>query len=253
MANLLVIDIGNTSISYGIIKSGRLRHYFYDIDDNFPKMRNFIVKSGIIRIIDKVIISSVNPKKLAKLLPILSKRGWSKNLLIIGRQLTPKIKHKYSHINKLGKDRLVNIYGALRWYSKPTLIINFGTAMTVDVISKKGIYEGGLIIPGIETSWKALQARAALLPKGIPIKDYKGFLGRDTEACMQAGILQGFGAMVDGLIGRFQARYGKSLFVLASGGLAKKVRPYIKSQVKVDGTHPIKSLALIYQDHLKNK
>lgn len=253
MTNLLVIDVGNTSISYGLVKSGRLSHYFNAFAHDIPKIDYYLTRSGLINKIDKVIISSVNPKNMQKVKNWLKNKISPKNLLIISQHLKPKITHKYQNVGKLGKDRLVNIYGAIRRYQTPLLMINFGTATTVDYISKKGVYEGGLIIPGIETSWNALQERAALLPKMPKIQDYPYLIGRNTENCMRAGLLQGFGAMVDGLIGRFKTQYGSSLFVLASGGLAKKIQPYVMSKIKVDQMHHLKSLALIYKNHTGEK
>ena len=248
----LAIDVGNTSVSYGFFKNGRLfkkwRCYFSII----PEIDRYIIESGSNTNSYKVVISSVNPKKLVKIEKYYARRSNRNNLLIIGSDIKPRIAHKYLNLNRLGKDRLVNIYGAIRWYKKPLLIINFGTAITVDYISKGGVFEGGLIIPGVETAWNALQEKAALLPK-IPLKDYRTLIGRNTEACMKAGSLQGFGAMVDGLIERFKKRYGRSFTVLASGGLAKKVRPYVHYKLKVDQDHTLKSIALVYRSYLNSK
>ncbi len=248
--NLLAIDIGNTSISYGWFRNEVLKRVWYGKSSLIPKIIAYLSKNGGNLSNYKVIISSVNPLKLAEIKKLTVRKIPLRNHLILGKEIMPNIRHKYNNINRLGKDRFTNIYGASS-YPKPLLIINFGTAMTVDYLSKGGVYEGGMIIAGIETAWYGLQDRAALLPKIKGITDYKGLIGRSTEGCMRAGILQGFGAMVDGLIERFRSEYGRSLYVLASGGLAKKIRPYIKSKIKVDQTHTLRSLALIYKNYSK--
>ena len=155
---LLSIDVGNTSTSYGLLKSGRLIGNWNGNDSVIPKIYNFICKSGVICQIN-CIISSVNQKNYLKVKSRLNKLKLLGKTFTIKRSIHVRINHKYININKLGSDRIVNIYGALRWYSKPCLVIDFGTATTVDYISKTGVYEGGLIIPGVETSWNALEER----------------------------------------------------------------------------------------------
>jgi type III pantothenate kinase len=144
---------------------------------------------------------------------------------------------------------LVNIYGAVKIYGLPLLILDYGTALTCDYVSDKGIFLGGLIIPGPEISLQALCERAALLPL---IKFPTGtvpFLGRDTQAGMKAGILRGYGAMTDGLVERFQARYGRKFRVIATGGLAKAIAPYASRVDVLDPLLTLKSLVKVYKDH----
>lgn len=143
---------------------------------------------------------------------------------------------------------MVNLVGALEFYKFPVLVIDFGTAITFDVISKKGIFEGGLIVPGVETAWTGLQDRAALLPKfdlKAEIIKRKRLVGNDTKSCMTSGIGHSYGAMTDGLIDRFKAIYGKNLTVLVTGGFSRFVQSHITHRVKVDPHHTLKSLALI--------
>jgi type III pantothenate kinase len=150
----------------------------------------------------------------------------------------------------LGVDRKVNIYGAVRMYSLPMLVIDYGTAITFDYIDLKGVFRGGMIIPGPETAYRALAQRAALLPKGLPFpKRTKFFLGRNTRECMESGILEGYGAMTDELILRFRKRYGKNLRVLATGGFAGVLSPFTKHIDIIDPKHAIKSLLALWREH----
>ena len=254
---LLAIDIGNTSISYGWFENGQLKRYCYGGIDKFPRIGVFNVRKGGNLHNYKVIISSVNPNSYVKVMSKLTElrhKDFKIKTYLIGHNIKPLIRHKYFNIKKLGKDRLVNIYGGVaRWCKHPLLIINLGTATTCDFISQTGVFEGGLIIPGVETSWKALQERAALLPEIHQITFRKALLGQNTKDCMISGILQGSGAMVDGLVAKFRERHGKKMQVLISGGLAKLIKPFIKNKVTVDQAHTLKSLALIYQDYILQK
>lgn len=151
-------------------------------------------------------------------------------------------------------DRIVNIYGALRMYKPPFIIVNFGTAMTVDYVSKKRIFEGGMIIPGPEIAFQALIQRAALLPKKLRLP-YKrsSFLGRTTFDCMSSGILEGYGSMTYELIRRFKRRFGSDIPIIATGGFAPHLRPYAHCFDLVDDRHSIKSLLIIFKDYLRGQ
>jgi len=254
--SLLAIDIGNSNVSYGLFEQNQRRKdgfgsciYRWDGGINiFPKIVRKIVKSGVNIKTLQIIIDSVNPSKLQFLSKLINKKTGGLKPWIVGKNVSIHIKHKYSSMNRLGKDRLVNLYGLMRFYSNPGLVFDLGTATTVDFVSGRGIFEGGMIIPGIETSYRALEERAALLPKKSRLKRTKAFLGRNTNACMQTGMLQGYGAMVDGLIERFEKRFGRMQTILMTGGLSSLLRSYICARVVVDPDHTLKSLALIYRE-----
>jgi len=246
---ILAIDIGNTAATVGFYEGGRLMDFGSMYYNDIPKYACKLTKSGKNSHLD-VVISSVFPKITAflkyKLQSIKGLRIW-----VAGAKTPIKIRHKYSNYNKLGADRKVNIYGAVRMYRLPVLVIDYGTAITFDYIDSKGVFQGGMIIPGPETAYRALSQRASLLPKGLSMpKRSKSFLGRNTRDCMESGILEGYGAMTDELILRFRKRYGKNLRVLATGGFAEVIRPYTKHIDTIDPKHSIKSLlALLRENH----
>ncbi len=218
----LVIDVGNTSTSYGFYKQNRLFQSSRCLTDEFPiKLETLIEKQGNNPSFN-VAISSVVPKLTQKIRKI-TKRHKVSRVWVVGQNLKIKIKHKYISINKLGADRLVNLYGGMRFYGKPILIFDFGTAVTCDYISAEGVFEGGLIIPGPGISFEALGQKTALLPRLKFPQDFKFFLGRDTVSGMKAGILQSYAAMTDGLIERFKKQYGRRLRVIATGGFANTI------------------------------
>jgi len=244
---ILAIDIGNTAVTFGFYEAGRLLDFGSMEYNEIPKYTRKLTACGKNSHLE-VIISSVYPKITTFLkCKLQSVKGLK--LWVVGGNSPIKIRHKYINYSGLGVDRKVNIYGAVRMYRLPLLVIDYGTAITFDYIDSKGVFLGGMIIPGPETAYRALGQRAALLPKGLSIpKRAKSFLGRNARECMESGILQGYGAMTDELILRFQKRYGKNLRVLATGGFSEVIRPYTTHIDVIDPKHSIKSLLALWRE-----
>ena len=245
---IVAIDIGNTAATVGFYETGHLLDfgsiYYNDIPKYIKKWSNCGNKNQI-----DIIISSVIPEITKKIkLSIGSKKH--QRIWVAGKNLPVKIRHKYSNYNNLGCDRKVNAYGAVRMHQLPMLVIDYGTAITLDYIDAKGIFQGGMIIPWPETAYRALGQRAALLPKELSLpRKTKSFLGKNTRACMESGILEGYGAMTDELILRFKKHYGKNLRVLATGGFAEVIRAYTNHIDIVDPKHSIKSLLALWREN----
>lgn len=246
MSNLLLaIDIGNTALSYGLFKNSWLTRSGYVRNGNIPKIAKLLETSGVNSSYD-TIICSVVPSLTSKLAKLL-KQKWGISPKIVGKNAFPVVKMKYKRSN-LGADRLINVYGALKFYKLPILIIDFGTAITFDYVSKGGVLEGGAIVPGVETAWKALEEKAALLPKSLSIKGFKRLIGRNTKEAMWAGILQGYGSLTDGMAARFRSLFGPKMVILATGGMASFISGYCSLIDKVDPFHTLKSLCLLFND-----
>lgn len=243
---LVLLDIGNTAATCGIYKNGRLLQFLTLLYNDIPKYVKNCQKSGINESID-IVISSVVPKITSKLEGAL--KGKNRRIWVVGKNLPVLLKHRYSRKNTLGIDRIVNMYGALKIYGGPALVVDFGTAVTFDYLSSKGIFEGGMIVPGPQLSFQCLIERAAQLPKKarLPEKAHS-FLGTDTLGCLTSGILEGYGAMTDGLIERFKSKYGKNLKVIATGGFACHLKPYVSAVDIFDPQHSIKALLLLYKE-----
>lgn len=248
---VILIDVGNSSTSYALYREGRLTKIGHADTRLFPKITKNLITRRYSVPNCSIVMTSVVPSITAKVAKICRSRGCSKTLWIVGRNFRVPISHKYKNINKLGSDRLVNVYGAIRLYKPPLLILDYGTALTCDYISEKGVLLGGLIIPGPEISLKALSEKAALLPTLDFPRKYTSFIGRDTQGGMKAGILQGYGAMTDGLVERFRRRFGSRFQVIATGGFAKVISPYTRTVDILDPHLTLKSLAKVYQDLVK--
>jgi type III pantothenate kinase len=123
---------------------------------------------------------------------------------------------------EVGADRIVNGVAAFHKYSGPCIVVDFGTAITFDVVSERCEYLGGVIAPGLGISSEALFARTAKLPR-VEIKDPGKVIGTNTVACIQAGLYYGAVDMVDGMLTRIKTELGKDAAVVATGGQAKLV------------------------------
>lgn len=234
MKSLLAIDIGNTNITVGLFNGSRLVKK-YKVPPGSRHTR-FLPA-------DVAVISSVVPKILPCIVKSLKKSGIHK-IFVVGRNVNAPIRNMYKVKSQVGSDRLVNAFAAKTLYGSPAVIVDFGTAITFDVVSVKGDYLGGLILPGIELSLKSLYDRTALLPK-VELKDAPYIIGKDTVSSMRGGILFGFGAMCDGLISRYRKMIGKPIKVIATGGNAPLIKKYAKSIQIVDENLTLKGLLLI--------
>jgi len=130
----------------------------------------------------------------------------------------------YDNPKEVGADRIADAVAAFERYGGPTIVVDFGTATTFEVVSEKGEYLGGVILPGIEISLEALFARAALLPR-VELIEPRSVLAKNTVESIQSGVIYGFAAQVDGLCRRLEDELGPCR-VVATGGFAGLIGPY---------------------------
>jgi type III pantothenate kinase len=253
----LAIDMGNTNITVGLFGDQRLiakaktpTHASYMYERFFRKC----LKSAGLDIsgLDCVIISSVVPIALSRLIVQLNRMAISAGcdkqaaprICIAGKDFKVPIKNMYRNKKEVGQDRLVNAFAAGRLYGAPCVVVDFGTAITFDIVSAKGEYLGGLILPGIELSLSSLYRKTALLPR-VELKAAASIIGKDTVSSMRGGILFGFGAMCDGLTAQYRRIIGARAAVIATGGNAELMKRYAKSIQVVDDDLTLKGLELL--------
>jgi len=229
---LLAIDVGNTNINVGIFDGEKLigRFDFHDIPAKYFQKAN------------KAVIVSVCPTKLKTVLATLRKTSYTGKIYMIGKDIKVPLKSKYNP-KEIGQDRLVTAYAATRLYGKPVLIIDFGTAMTFDIVSTENVYLGGLILPGVKMSLESLHKNTALLPE-VTLRKAKGFIARDTETSIRNGLIYGYSHICEGLISRFRKDF-VNLKIVATGGNAKLISNYTPLIENVDGDLSLKGLSLI--------
>lgn len=229
--SLLAIDIGNTSINNAIFSGKRIqKKWRIEIEkDNLSLNIIYHEYSKILhkQEIKKVIIVSVVPK-LTNVFVRLMKKRFKLKTYIIGKDIIVPIKNLYKNPKQVGQDRLVNAYSGLKLYGGGLIIIDFGTAITFDIISKRGWYLGGLITPGLKISLDALNKRTALLPE-IKIKTPERVIGRDTASSMRSGIIYGYGCLCDGLVRKLKSVTAKEYKVIITGGFSRLMSKFCKS------------------------
>ncbi|MDD5596025.1 MAG: type III pantothenate kinase [Candidatus Omnitrophica bacterium] len=239
----LTIDIGNTNISLGIFYGRRLiRRYTIETQKKnyFPELKKIFAQTEI----EEAILCSVVPMATKNLLPQLKRLLKGKPLHIIGKDLKVPIKNLYRKARQVGQDRLVNAYAGVEFYGAPLVVVDFGTAITFDIISQKKEYLGGLILPGLRISLEALNQKTALLPK-IKLEDPREFIGRDTKNSMLSGIIYGFAALTDDLAMRIRKEIGTNARIIGTGGNIKLIAKFCKRIDAIDQDLTLKGLNLL--------
>jgi type III pantothenate kinase len=247
---LLAIDVGNTNITCGIFKGPRLIRQF-DIPTKACFKTHFVKKLKNTSKISDSIICSVVPKQTKVILrDLLSLTG--KLPYIIGKDLIVPIKNLYHNPKQVGQDRLVNAYAAIVLYQAPLIVIDSGTALTFDVISKNKAYLGGLIAPGMEISLATLKEKTALLPQ-VKLAKPKNIIGRDTKNSILSGIVFGTAALCSELTKSIKQRIGKDALVIGTGGNIDLIKKYSKVQIEIDKDLTLKGINFIYKNETKER
>lgn len=247
---LLTLDIGNTNISYGLFKRKKL------IKGGKISTESAVYLSCLDKLslakIENAIISSVVPQSLKKLKKEFREK-LSVRLFILGENMFVPIVNLYKKPKEVGQDRLVNAYAGYQLYGGGLIIIDFGTAVTFDLVSQKGKYLGGMIFPGMMTSFEALCQRAALLPKNMKLLPPKQLIGTSTKESIRSGIYYGFASLTNCIVRRFRQKYGKALKVLITGGDAQKIYPLLGNMGILNPDLTLKGLMMIYENMRNNE
>ncbi len=241
---LLAIDIGNTNINLGLFRGGRLSRRFI-IPTKEKRYQSHLKKIISQYKINDIIICSVVPRA-TKILEKDLKKLLGKQPYIIGKDIKAPIRNLYQKPKQVGQDRLVNAYAGVMLYGAPLIAVDFGTAITFDVVSRNKEYLGGMILPGLGISLDVLNQRTALLPR-IKLEEPNEFIGRDTKSSMLSGIVYGFAALTDDLVIRIKKKIGKNARVIGTGGSIDLIGKYCRRIDRIDKDLTLKGLNLIYR------
>lgn len=254
---LLAVDIGNTNIVLGVIKDKdilfecRLSTDRSKTSDEYAMEVHKVLRfHGIApEDIEDSILSSVVP-------PVMNavKNGVYKIIgrepLVVGPGVKTGLKIYMDNPAAVGADRIVAGVGALVKYKAPLILLDFGTATTMEVIDRTNTYIGGCIIPGIRTSLDGLISKTAQLPN-ISLKAPDKFIGTNTESCLRSGILYGTAAMVDGMTDRARQELGEQAVIVATGGLASLIIPLCRNTILLEDNLLLMGLTEIYRRNRK--
>ena len=250
------VDIGNTNIVMAAMdKRGIRRRQRVPTHASRPeqqaKMREFCQD---LRSLDAVpgtiLICSVVPRRTAVVAKIF-KDAVGVRGQIVGRDVLVPIRNRYRDPAQVGQDRLVGAYAAQVLYGCPAIIVDVGTAITLDVVSSRGEYRGGIIVPGLDLSADVLFRKTALLPR-VDIHQPPELIGRDTEGSILSGMFYGYAEMIGGLILRLKRRLRSRPVVVLTGGRAVLLQRYVTEKVDVlDPDLVMRGLALLYEQARK--
>ncbi len=252
-ANLLVLDVGNTNTVVGVFEGKTLRAQWrlttsheQTADEYGILIRNLFSLDGLgNNTVTGVMIASVVPP-LNAVLEEMSKKYFKLTPLFLGPGIRMGMAIHYENPQEVGADRIANSVAAFEKYGGPCVVVDFGTAITFDVISDKGEYLGGVIAPGIGVSSEALFERAARLPR-VEVREPERVIGTNTVASMQSGLFYGSVGMMDGILDRLATELGQGMKVVATGGQAPLVASSSKYKPVVDSSLTLEGLRIIYE------
>lgn len=247
--DILAIDIGNTSTFFAHFSGKRIKKSTRITTHSLTaKTLAMLKKKFSLQNIRTAVIASVVPQAANRLQREITKK-WGLKTYAIGKDFDAPIINRYKNPRQVGVDRLVNAAAAFDRYHRDAIVIDFGTAITFDIVSKKGEYLGGVIAPGIEISLEALNQKTALLPK-IRLAHPKNLIGRDTAESIRVGCSVGLGGLCDRLVEQISRRYHLDPLVIATGGYARFMARYCKRIQKIDAELTMRGILLSFKKFL---
>lgn len=251
----VAVDIGNTNVSVGFIKSSAVLNvvrFQSSLLGSAKKTKNFL-KACVKKIAlheefaESVYVCSVVPRLNSKAASVL-REVFKTDVFFMGKDIIVPIINRYRILSQVGQDRLVNAYAASKIYGSGVIIIDFGTAITFDIVSKKNEYIGGLIIPGLRLMQQSLSKGAELLPY-VELSRPIELIGRDTISSIRAGIIYGAASICDGITNELLKKQCRGYKVVVTGGDAQLVKPFSKSLKIIDDNLIFKGLNFIFESH----
>lgn len=255
---LLAIDVGNTNIVFGLFQNTKPVAEFRACTvhgrtkDEYSVLFNALLEDGDIALscIDHVVLASVVPP-ITEILRTWARDRLGKEPLVVEPGIKTGMAVLYDYPREVGADRIVNGIAAFEYFrNEPggpygVVVVDFGTATTFDVVSNRGEYLGGAIAPGIGISTEALFQHAAKLPR-IDLVLPASAIGKSTMTSMQAGILFGYAALVDGLVLRMQKELSFETRVIGTGGYAPLIAKCSSVLTIVDECLTLQGLQIVH-------
>ncbi len=248
----LVGDIGNTLTKITLLndKFKIIRSKSIETNKLYKKkyllffLKNFLIKN----INRKILFSSVVPPIYKNIKSYLQVKKY-KTHEIKELKVSKMIKLNIDNFKQIGSDRIANAIGAYYLYKKDCLIVDFGTATTFDVVKKPGIYDGGVIAPGIKLSIINLNKSTALLPL-INLKSNAKSYGRNTEDALNSGFLWGYKGLINSIIDKIISSSNFKYKVILTGGYSRLFKKHIKKKSIIDDNITVKGIIKVYKDLL---
>jgi type III pantothenate kinase len=250
---LLVVDAGNTQTHLGAFAGEDLVHdwRFATVRDSTAdelgaRLRSLLALRDLsFADIDASILSSTVPQ-LRPEWTAMAERYLGHEMPVVGPGLRTGMPIRMDNPREVGADRLVNAVAAYERLGGPCVVVDFGTALTYDIVSAAGEYVGGIIATGVEISMEALTSRAAAIPR-IDLTAPRALIGKSTVEAIRSGVIFGFASQVDGMVARLREELGDETEAIATGGLANTIVPYCESIDDVDQMLTLTGLRIIHE------
>ncbi len=228
---LLAIDIGNTNITLGIFKDESILETFrLASDKELPQEEYEILLHSLLKKynITSCIIASV-VDELSTVIKQACDNVFHLNSMILNTKLNLGINLKLKNPKEAGADRIANACGAYILYSKPAIIVDLGTATTFDILDKFGNFIGGVIMPGLNLQFRALNKSTSKLPR-IEAGAVDSAIGNNTADAILSGVIRGSACAIEGLIEQCEKELGENAVIVATGGYSGLISKYMKRQ-----------------------
>lgn len=246
---VVAVDVGNTNIHIGWYRNEKLVRYCRT-PNRLKSFRSLLDcrKNPPAANVEGGVIVSVVPALTGDIAGVLARR-YRRRPLIVTAARARHLDYGYRHPASIGADRVAVVAGGLARYRTDLLIVDFGTATTIDVALRNGSYPGGLIMPGIETGHRALISRTSL--KKTALVKPAALIGRSTGECISSGIINGHCHMVGSLIRRIKMQYRREFLCIATGGWGRLMSSMIDDIDSFDRDLALYGAVRIFQDQKK--
>jgi len=254
--HVLVGDIGNTTTKMCLVdtKTFKIKKIIYFNSKNIiskrflaSKLKKIIKSKSIIK---STLFSSVVPKYQFILKRFLKKNYKIKLKEIKEKNINKIVKINIKNKNQVGSDRIANSVGVYKKYKTDCIVLDFGTATTFDVVTKKGIYNGGIIAPGINLSIKNLISSADQIPN-FYIKKQKKIIGKNTLEALRSGFYWGYSGLINNIIMKIEKETKKKYKIIFTGGYADFFKTTIIRPFKIDRNITIYGIIEIFKKNRK--
>jgi type III pantothenate kinase len=251
VANLLVVDVGNTNVVLGIyrgddlVNSWRLATARERTSDEYGILAQQLIGDELYDGLEGAIVASVVPP-LNSSMAAMIRKYFGVDALFVEPGVKTGIAIHVDNPQEVGADRIVNCVAAHESWGGPTVIVDFGTATTFDVVTADAHYVGGVIAPGLMISAEALFARAARLPR-VDIKRPPAVIGTNTVVNMQSGLYYGYLGLVDGILARIESEVSGISCIVATGGIAPLLAHDSTRIRHIDENLTLKGLKIVYE------
>ena len=255
--NIIIGDIGNTVTKICLVKEKtfaikkKVSLSSKDIlsQNIFRKKISKFLKNEILN--STALFSSVVPK-YKKVIRIFLKKTYKVNLIEIKEnKIKNIIRLNITNKKQLGSDRIANSVGVYKKYKTNCIVVDFGTATTFDIVTKKGSYNGGVIAPGVNLSIKSLTVSADQIPT-FSIKKQKKIIGKNTLEALNAGFYWGYAGLINNIISKIEKETQKKYKVIFTGGYADLFKTSIRRAFTVDKNITIRGIIEIYKQNIRN-